>query len=154
MTSKSSARQMSHFREHIQSKMKSCNRIICVIKKLSPDLSRDLLLRIFKPLFRQIIDYGDIIYNKPNIESFKNETESIQCKVCIAIKGSIQSESKEHLYQDLVLKTLSDRYMLRTYFTKYIKSRYTLNYQTRTTNKNTLKKVSYRTEKSKLFKYS
>lgn len=112
------------------------------------------MLRIFKPLFRQIIDYGDIIYNKPNIESFKNETESIQCKVCIAIKGSIQSESKEHLYQDLVLKTLSDRYMLRTYFTKYIKSRYTLNYQTRTTNKNTLKEVSYRTEKSKLFKYS
>ena len=44
--------------------------------------------------------------------------------------------------------------MLRIYFTKYIKSRYTLNYQTRTANKNDLKEVSYRTEKSKLFEYS
>ena len=31
------------------------------------------------------MDYGDIIYDQPNNESFKNKIESIQYKTCIAI---------------------------------------------------------------------
>ena len=134
--------------------MNKCNKIICVIKKLSSDLPRNILLRIYKSFFRPIMYYGDIIYSKPNNESFKYETESIQCKVCIAIAGSIQGESKEHLYQELGLESLRDRFRFRKYFTKYIKSGYPLNYQTGTANKNNIKEVSYRTENFKYFKYS
>ena len=53
------------------------------IKKLSFDLPLDALLRIFKSFVIPIMDYGGIIYDKPNNESFKNKIESIQYKAYI-----------------------------------------------------------------------
>ena len=42
-----------------------------VIKKLSSNLPRNALLRIHKSFITPIMDYGDIIYEKPCNESFK-----------------------------------------------------------------------------------
>ena len=51
-----------NFNEHIQRKMNKCYRIIGVNKKISSDLRRDALQRIFKSFARPIMmDYGDII---------------------------------------------------------------------------------------------
>ena len=49
------------------------------------------------------MDYGNIIFDKPNNESFKSRTESIQYKVCVAITGAIQGSSREHLHRELGL---------------------------------------------------
>ena len=67
---------------------KSCKRID-IIKRSSVNILRDALLRIYKSFIRPHLDYGDIIYDKPNNESFKNKIENIQYKTCIAITGVI-----------------------------------------------------------------
>ena len=76
-------------------------KMIGIIKRLPVNIPRDTLLRIFKSLIRPYLDYGDIIYDKPNNESFKNKIEKIQYKSCIAITGTIQGTSRERLYQEL-----------------------------------------------------
>ena len=62
---------------------------IDIIKRSSVNILRDALLRIYKSFIRPHLDYGDIIYDKPNNESFKNKIENIQYKTCIAITGVI-----------------------------------------------------------------
>ena len=56
------------------------------------------------------MDYVYIIYDKPFDESFKNKIESIQYKAWIARTGAIQRTSRECLYQELGLESLSDRW--------------------------------------------
>ena len=45
------------------------------MKKLSLTLSRNSLLTIYKTFVRPILDYADIIYDKPLTESFKDKLE-------------------------------------------------------------------------------
>ena len=92
-----------NFNEHVQSKTNKCYKIIGLIKKLSIHLPREALLRIYKSFVRLNMDYGNIIFDKPNNESFKSRTESIQYKVCVAITGAIQGSSREHLHRELGL---------------------------------------------------
>ena len=84
-----------NFNEHIQSKTNKYYKIIRLIKKLSIQLPREALLRICKSFVRPSPDYGDIVFDKPNNESFKSRIESIQYKACIAITGAIQGTSRE-----------------------------------------------------------
>ena len=42
------------------------------MKKLSLTFSRNSLLTIYKSFARPILDYADIIYDKPLTESFKD----------------------------------------------------------------------------------
>ena len=67
-----------------------------------------MLRRIYKLFIRPDFDYGDIIYDKPHNESFKNKTEDIQYKPSIAITVAIQGTSREHLYHELGLESLGD----------------------------------------------
>ena len=46
--------------------------MIGIIKRLSVSITRDKLLSIYKSFIEPIFDYGGIIYDKPNDESFKN----------------------------------------------------------------------------------
>ena len=55
-----------NFNKDIQSKMNTCHKVVGVIKKLSSDLPRGVLLRIYKSFIRPIMDYGDIIYDNFN----------------------------------------------------------------------------------------
>ena len=102
-----------NFNEHIQSKINKCYKMIGFIKRLSVNLPRDALLRIYKSFIRPHLDCGDIIYDKPNNESFKNKIENIQYKACIAITGAIQGTSREHLYHELGLESLADERLCR-----------------------------------------
>ena len=86
--------------------MNECYKMIGVIKRLSVNLPQDVLLRIYKSFIRPYLDYGDIIYDKPHNESFKNKIENIRYKACIAITGAIQGTSQEHLYHELGLESL------------------------------------------------
>ena len=52
------------------------------------------------------MEFEDIIYDKPNNESFKNKIKNIQYKACITITGAIQGTSCERLYQELSLECL------------------------------------------------
>ena len=112
-----------NFNEHVQSKTNKCYKIIGLIKKLSIHLPREALLRIYKSFVRPNLDYGDIIFDKPNNESFKSRIESIQYKACVAITGAIQGTSRECLYRELGLESLSDRFWFQklTFFCKIVK---------------------------------
>ena len=57
-----------NFNEHVQSKTNKCYKIIRLIKKLSIHLPREALFRIYKSFVRPNLDYGDIIFDKPNNE--------------------------------------------------------------------------------------
>ena len=71
------------FNEHIQSKMNKYYKMIGVIKRLSVNLPRDVLLKVYKSFIRRHLDYGDIIYVKPHNESFKNKIEIFNIKLAL-----------------------------------------------------------------------
>ena len=79
-----------NFNEHVQSKINKCYQVIGLIKKLLIHLPREALLKIYKSFVGLNLDYDDIIFDKPNNESFKSRIESIQYKASIAIIGAIQ----------------------------------------------------------------
>ena len=67
-----------------------CNKIIGMMKKLSPSVSRQSLLTIYKSFFRTILDYADIIYDKPYKGSFIEEIERVQYNACLVITGALK----------------------------------------------------------------
>ena len=66
-------------------------------------------LRIHESHVRSYLDYGDIVYDKPNNKYFTCKLERVQYKVCLAITGTIQGTSCECLYKELGLESLSGR---------------------------------------------
>ena len=49
------------------------------------------------------------MYDKPNNENFQNKIEKVQCRACLAITGAIQGTSKEKVYDELGLHSLTNR---------------------------------------------
>ena len=82
---------------NIKSKMNKCYKIIEVIKNVAVNLPPDALLRIYNLFIRPHLDYTYFIYDKRHNKSFKNKTENIQHKTCIAITVPIQ-EHHENTY--------------------------------------------------------
>ena len=72
-------------------------------------MSLKSLITIYKAFLRPLIDYGDIIYDQPQNESFCEKLESAQYKTALAITGAIQGSSREKLYQKLGLESLKSR---------------------------------------------
>ena len=60
-------------------------------------------MTIYKTFLRPLIDYGDIIYDQPQNESFCEKLESVQCKATLAITGTVQGTSCLKIYQELGL---------------------------------------------------
>ena len=83
---------------------------------MSIHLPREVLLRIYKSFVRPNLDCGNIIFDKPNNESFKSRIETIHYKACVAVTGAIQGTSREHLFRELVLEYFSDRCWFRKLF--------------------------------------
>ena len=79
-----------NFNTHIDQKIKKCNKLIGLLRRLSVNLPRNALLTIYKSFIRPHLDYGDILYDKPNNENFQNKIERIQYRACLAITGAIQ----------------------------------------------------------------
>ena len=66
-----------NFNEDVQSKTNKSYKTMGLIKQLSIHLSIKALLRIYKSFVGPNLDYGDIIFDKPNNESFKSRIENI-----------------------------------------------------------------------------
>ena len=79
------------------------------MRRVSTTLSRKNLLIICKSFVRPILDYADIIYDKPRKESVKGKLEAVQYNVCLAITGAIRGTSRERIYHELGLEILNDR---------------------------------------------
>ena len=88
-----------NFKQHIENAISKINKGIAVIKKLTYSLPRKSLIIIYKAFLRPLIDYGDIIYDQPQNESFSEKLESVQYKVALAITGVIEGPSREKIYQ-------------------------------------------------------
>ena len=79
-------------------------------------LSRKSLLTIYKSFVRPLLDYADIIYDKPYNELFKEKLEPVQYNACLAITGTIRGTSHERLYRKLRLEILNNRRWSRKLF--------------------------------------
>ena len=98
-----------NFEQYLSEKISKANRGIGLIKRLRYDLDRKTLLTVYKSYIRPHLDFGDIIYDRPNVEKFVNNIESIQYNASLAITGAIRGTSMERIYQELGLERLSDR---------------------------------------------
>ena len=98
-----------NFKQHIDSAISKINKGISVIKKLRHNLLRKSLVTIYKAFLRPLIDYGDIIYDQPQNESFCEKIESVQYKATLAITGAIQGTSRDKIYQELGLESLKSK---------------------------------------------
>ena len=90
-----------------------------MIKKLSNTLQRVALLTIYKSFVREHLDYGDIIYDKPQNKSFCNKLESVQYNAALGITGAIWGTSKIKVYKVLSLEFLESRRWFRRLCTFY-----------------------------------
>ena len=97
------------FNENLEDKTNMRNRTIGSVKKLSLILLRAGLLTIYKAVVRPHLDYADIIYDKPDNESFKDWVEKVQYNAALAIRGVIRGTSRERIYNELGLESLADR---------------------------------------------
>ena len=82
------------FQEHLKDKLSRISKTIGLLRKW-PHL-----------------DYGDIIYDKAYNSSFDQNLEKIQYNSVLAITGAIRGTSKENLYQELGLESLSKKTMV------------------------------------------
>ena len=98
-----------NFASHVNQKIKKCNKLIGLIRRLSVHLPRNALLTIYKSFVRPNLDYGDILYDKPDNQNFKSKLEKVQYRACLAITNAIQGTSKERIYDELGLDSLSKR---------------------------------------------
>ena len=89
------------------------NKSVGVIVKLTNNLPRKALLTLYKTFARTHLDYGDIIYDQPNNESFCNKLETVQYNTALATTRSIQGTSKVKLYKQLGLESLKSRIWFR-----------------------------------------
>lgn len=97
------------FDHHLNKKICKANKGISLIKRLHNYLPRQSLLCIYKSFIRPHLDYADVIYDQPHNDSFCNKIESVQYNAALAITKAIRGTSRERLYEELGLESLSDR---------------------------------------------
>ena len=59
-----------NFNHHLDEKLSKANKVIAQIHRIRHNLSRKSLLTIYKSHIRPHLDYGDIIYDQPNVDIF------------------------------------------------------------------------------------
>ena len=108
------------FDDHLSEKFLKARRGIGLINRLREFLPRDSLVTIYKAHVRPHLDYGDIIYDCPGNANFTEKIEKIQYDACLAITGCFRGTSREKLYLELGLESLTDRRFCRrlTFFYK------------------------------------
>ena len=92
------------FNQHIDDKINKCNKIIGTMRRLSMTLPRKSLLIIYKSFVRPLLDYADIIYDKPCHETFKGKLEAVHYNAYLAITGAIKGTFRERLYRETWLR--------------------------------------------------
>ena len=92
-----------NFNTHIDQKIKKCNKMIGLIRRISVNLPRNALFTLYKSFIRPHLDYGDILYDKPSNDNFQRKMEKVQYRAYLAITGRIQGTSRERFYDELGL---------------------------------------------------
>ena len=72
------------FKHYINEKMNKANKGIGVIRKLNNLLPRSALATIYRSFIRPPIDYGDMIYDQPENESFSSKVKLVQYNSSLA----------------------------------------------------------------------
>ena len=88
-----------NFNTHIKKKIAKANKGVGIIRKLAHVLLSESLLTIYKSFLRLHIDYGDIIYDQPNNDSFCDMIERVQYNAALAITGAIKGTSHLKLFR-------------------------------------------------------
>ena len=70
---------------------------------------RPVLAGVPQGSIRPLVDYGDIIYDQPQNESFCEKIESVQYRAALAITGAIQGTSCDKPYHELGLESLKSK---------------------------------------------
>ena len=86
------------FKHQINEKINKGNKGLGIICKLNKILSHSALLTIYRSFARPHLDYGDVIYDQSENESFSSNIESVQYNTSLAITGTIRGTSQETLY--------------------------------------------------------
>ena len=132
------------------------------MRKLFYLIPRTALVTIYKSFIRPHLDYGDFIYDKPNNSSFIQNIEAVQYNAALAITGAIKGSSREKIYDELGLESLSSRRYIRRLLTfhKYFTNKSPLylysiipkvNLESRTRHRENIPLLKTRTD---AFKYS
>ena len=77
-----------------------------LLRNLSNKLPRQGLVTIYKAFIRPHLDYGDIVYDKANNETFINKMEKAQHDAALAFNGAIRGTSREKLNAELGIESL------------------------------------------------
>ena len=67
-----------NFSSYVDEKIIKCNKLPGLIRRLSMNSPRNALLTLYKSFIRPHLDYGGILYNKPNNGFFQNKIETVQ----------------------------------------------------------------------------
>ena len=97
------------FLEHTDVKIKKATAGINLMHNLNLSLPHSSLLTVCKCFIKPHLDYGDVIYNQPNLSFLANQIKSVQCNVTLTIMGTNRGTSTEKLYQALGFESLKDR---------------------------------------------
>ena len=100
-----------NFNLHIREKMSNAMKGIGVILKLSKTLPQHSFDTKYKSFVRSHLDYGDIIYDQPNNESFTQKNETTQYNAAHAITVAIKVTSQSKLYSELGFEYLKFRHL-------------------------------------------
>ena len=101
-----------NYNTHIKEKLGKVYKGTELLRSLSNKLPRQALVIIYKAFIRPHLDYGDIVYDKPN-EVFANKIEKAQHDAALPITGTIRGTSREKLYAELGLESLKFRRQFR-----------------------------------------
>ena len=102
-----------NFNTHINEKIAKANKSVKIIYKLACVLPRESLVTICKSFVRPHYDYGDIIYDQPNNDSFCNMIERVQYNAALTITGVIKGTSQLKIYKELGFEFLKFRRLFR-----------------------------------------
>ena len=97
------------FKKHIKEKLNKAYFGVGEMKRLRDILPCDSLVTIYKSFSRLHLDFGDVIYDQPNNDSFSDKIEQLQYKAYLTIAAAIQGTSRECLYNELGLESVSSR---------------------------------------------
>ena len=61
----------------LKNRLKKCNKLMGIMRRLSGNLPPSVLLTIYKSFIKSHLDYGDILNDKPDNENLENKVESI-----------------------------------------------------------------------------
>ena len=104
------------FRKHLNEKIIKAKKILGIIKHLSIFLPRKTLDQMYKSLVRSHLDYCDILYHIPPVQTqlgltlsdSMEKAERIQYQAALAVIGAWQGSSRSKLYEELGWESLSE----------------------------------------------